>query len=181
MDSSNPLDDETGQGSLENAKPDTQQYSVAMVDTIFADTLSRGMQNAITSQQNAQMASSTSITNACARILQARATAPITTAIKTEDTDKQYPQSGPKLAITDLAKEAKMHEGFNLSSKKQTLPSVTSSEIKENEVGMQAPPSPHSEAHKVTQKRSKTKLALYGCVGISSLGALASGLYFALV
>lgn len=46
-------------------------YSLEMVDTIFADTLSRGMQNAIISQQNAQMASSSSVTNACARILQA--------------------------------------------------------------------------------------------------------------
>ena len=53
----------------------TEKYSIAMVDTIFADTLSRGMQNAITSQQNAQMASSASITNACARILQAKASA----------------------------------------------------------------------------------------------------------
>ncbi len=48
------------------------QYSSAMVDTIFADSLSRGMQNAITSQQNAQMAASSAITHVCASILQAR-------------------------------------------------------------------------------------------------------------
>lgn len=57
--------------------PDTEQnranniYSVDVMDTMFADSLSRGMQNAIISQQNAQMASSASITTACARILQA--------------------------------------------------------------------------------------------------------------
>lgn len=48
-------------------------YSLDMIDTMFADSLSRGMQNAITSQQNAQMVSSSSITNACARILQTKA------------------------------------------------------------------------------------------------------------
>ena len=51
---------------------DENNYSLEVVDTIFADTLSRGMQNAIVSQQNAQMASSSSVTNACARILQAQ-------------------------------------------------------------------------------------------------------------
>lgn len=56
-----------------NRESSAEQYSLAMVDTIFADTLSRGMQNAITSQQNAQMASASSVTNACARILQAKA------------------------------------------------------------------------------------------------------------
>lgn len=66
---------------IPSISPASEEYSVAMVDTIFADTLSRGMQNAITSQQNAQMASSTSITNACARILQARANSPVTAPI----------------------------------------------------------------------------------------------------
>ncbi|WDE02101.1 RebB family R body protein [Thalassomonas actiniarum] len=57
--------------SISPLGPDDSQYSVDMIDTMFADSLSRGMQNAIVSQQNAQMASSASITNACARILQA--------------------------------------------------------------------------------------------------------------
>lgn len=51
--------------------PTNHVYSVDMIDTMFADSLSRGMHNAIISQQNAQMASSASITSACARILQA--------------------------------------------------------------------------------------------------------------
>lgn len=55
-----------------SSESDKNSYSVEMVDTIFADTLSRGMQNAIVSQHNAQMASSSSVTNACARILQAK-------------------------------------------------------------------------------------------------------------
>jgi len=53
-------------------------YSEAIVDTMFADSLPRGMQNAITSQQNAQMASSAPITNACARILQAESDSKVT-------------------------------------------------------------------------------------------------------
>ncbi|WP_421846568.1 RebB family R body protein [Marinomonas sp.] len=60
------------QNSNEN-EPSKNNYSLEVVDTIFADTLSRGMQNAIVSQQNSQMASSSSVTNACARILQAQA------------------------------------------------------------------------------------------------------------
>lgn len=79
MDSLNNTQDQAK--PINNVKPDSEEYSLAMVDTIFADTLSRGMQNAITSQQNAQMASSTSITNACARILQARASSPVTAPI----------------------------------------------------------------------------------------------------
>jgi len=75
-------DEQSHSTHINGAKPTSGEYSEAMVDTIFADTLSRGMQNAITSQQNAQMASSTSITNACARILQARASAPIKAPIK---------------------------------------------------------------------------------------------------
>ncbi len=60
--------------SEESLKPaplqeNSEQYSSAIVDTIFAETLARGMKNAITSQQNAQMSSSSSVTNACARIL----------------------------------------------------------------------------------------------------------------
>lgn len=79
MDSLNNTQDQAK--PINNVKPNSEEYSLAMVDTIFADTLSRGMQNAITSQQNAQMASSTSITNACARILQARASSPVTAPI----------------------------------------------------------------------------------------------------
>jgi hypothetical protein len=67
-----------------NEANDNKDYSIEMIEAIFADSLSRGMQNAIVSQQNAQMASSASITNACARILQARSE-PIKA---TEDTPK---------------------------------------------------------------------------------------------
>ncbi|CAM3789915.1 hypothetical protein VA7868_00440 [Vibrio aerogenes CECT 7868] len=65
-----------------------ENYSLDMVDTIFADTLSRGMQNAIVSQQNAQMASSSAVTSACARILQAQAKI---AAKKTEDEAQDKP------------------------------------------------------------------------------------------
>jgi hypothetical protein len=55
-----------------NEASDNKDYSIEMIEAMFADSLYRSMQNAIVSQQNAQMASSASITNACARILQAR-------------------------------------------------------------------------------------------------------------
>ncbi|SHO56634.1 RebB family R body protein [Vibrio quintilis] len=65
-----------------------ENYSLDMVDTIFADTLSRGMQNAIVSQQNAQMASSSAVTSACARILQAQAKVAVK---KTDDEESDKP------------------------------------------------------------------------------------------
>lgn len=88
--------------SSENA---SEQYSVAMVDTIFADTLSRGMQNAITSQQNAQMASASSVTNACARILQAKAK-PIEGPIQAQGAEHLSGQNS-RHDGSDKAKEAK--------------------------------------------------------------------------
>lgn len=65
-------------------------YSVDMMDTMFADSLSRGMHNAIISQQNAQMASSASITSACARILQAATDK----AVTEEEQKKNQPGEG---------------------------------------------------------------------------------------
>lgn len=179
MDSSTPLDEKMGQGTLENAKPDTEQYSVAMVDTIFADTLSRGMQNAITSQQNAQMASSTSITNACARILQARATTPITAPINTGNKGTVPTAQTSNLAIT--AKESLQGE-FNLSpTHTQAEHPTTSPETKSDQVDVQTSCCPHSVAGKVAQKNRHIKLALYWTAGMLSLGILASSLYIALV
>ncbi len=65
------MSENRSEASLKPAPPqeNSEQYSSVMVDTIFAETLSRGMNNAITSQQNAQMASSSSATNTCNRIL----------------------------------------------------------------------------------------------------------------
>lgn len=108
----------------------SEQYSEAMVDTIFADTLSRGMQNAITSQQNAQMASSTSITSACGRILNAHAAAKKTKPTpesKTQedkkgrtlqsDADSKSPRSEPVSAIkADVTSIYKAASGDSVSS-----------------------------------------------------------------
>jgi hypothetical protein len=69
--------DETKTTSIDGRDAQGNQvYTLDMIDTMFADSLSRGMQNAIISQQNAQMASSASIINACARILQAKSDVP---------------------------------------------------------------------------------------------------------
>lgn len=42
-----------------------------LVETTFAETLGLSMHNAVTSQQSSQMTTAASITNACARLLQA--------------------------------------------------------------------------------------------------------------
>ncbi|SFD51704.1 RebB family R body protein [Pseudoalteromonas denitrificans] len=42
-----------------------------LVETTFAETLGLSMHNAISNQQNSQMTTAASITNACARLLQA--------------------------------------------------------------------------------------------------------------
>ena len=42
-----------------------------LVETTFAETLGLSMHNAVTTQQSAQMTTAASITNACARLLQA--------------------------------------------------------------------------------------------------------------
>ena len=76
-----------------NPDPSKSSYSVDMIDTMFADSLSRGMQNAIISQQNAQMASSASITSACARILQAASEQPAATENAEADTPSEKNES----------------------------------------------------------------------------------------
>lgn len=121
MDSLNNTAEQDSVNASDNINPDSEHYSHAMVDTIFADTLSRGMQNAITSQQNAQMASSTSITNACARILQARASSPVTAPIeaptKNEATKKSVPTNLTPLLQDAPEKVSQSHGGkFHLSS-----------------------------------------------------------------
>jgi len=188
MDSSNPQDEKTGQATLENAKPDTEQYSVAMVDTIFADTLSRGMQNAITSQQNAQMASSTSITNACARILQARATTPITAPINTKNTDTVSATQAPDLDMANLglAKNQQIQGDFNLASRHELKTQAERSaslpeEHHTQKSDLNEPCCPNSVKTQVTKKKSRTRLALYWAAGLSSASFLASSLYMALV
>lgn len=91
----------------ENAQ---DNYSLDMVDTIFADTLSRGMQNAIVSQQNAQMASSSSVTHACARILQAQS--------KPEATIEIHPNTNkPPMLEQSLDVESKPRKRARPSSK----------------------------------------------------------------
>lgn len=45
--------------------------ATGLVETTFAETLGLSMHNAVTNQQSSQMTTSASITNACARLLQA--------------------------------------------------------------------------------------------------------------
>lgn len=51
------------------------EQTTSMVETTLVDTLGLSMHNAVTSQQNAQITTAASITNACARLLQAGAPA----------------------------------------------------------------------------------------------------------
>ena len=51
-----------------------------LVETTFAETIGLSMHNAVTNQQSSQMTTSASITNACARLLQAPALTPANTS-----------------------------------------------------------------------------------------------------
>ena len=98
------MDEKTNTNSVDENAQDN--YSLDMVDTIFADTLSRGMQNAIVSQQNAQMASSSSVTHACARILQAQSKPEA--AIEINSGEKNQPMLEQSIDVqSDLTKKAR--------------------------------------------------------------------------
>ncbi|MYM59187.1 hypothetical protein GTG28_08125 [Vibrio sp. OCN044] len=98
------MDEKTNTNSVDENAQDN--YSLDMVDTIFADTLSRGMQNAIVSQQNAQMASSSSVTHACARILQAQSKPEA--AIEINSGEKKQPMLEQSIDVqSDLTKKAR--------------------------------------------------------------------------
>ena len=108
------MDEKTNTNSVDENAQDN--YSLDMVDTIFADTLSRGMQNAIVSQQNAQMASSSSVTHACARILQAQSKPEA--AIEINSGEKKQPMLEQSIDVqSDLIKKAR-------PSSKRVLPVV---------------------------------------------------------
>ena len=108
------MDEKTNTNSVDENAQDN--YSLDMVDTIFADTLSRGMQNAIVSQQNAQMASSSSVTHACARILQAHSKPEA--AIEINSGEKKQPKLEQSIDVqSDLTKKAR-------PSSKRVLPVV---------------------------------------------------------
>ncbi|CAM3777692.1 RebB family R body protein [Vibrio aquimaris] len=98
------MDEKTNTNSVDENAQDN--YSLDVVDTIFADTLSRGMQNAIVSQQNAQMASSSSVTHACARILQAQSKPEA--AIEINSGEKKQPMLEQSIDVqSDLTKKAR--------------------------------------------------------------------------
>lgn len=108
------MDEKTNTNSVDENAQDN--YSLDMVDTIFADTLSRGMQNAIVSQQNAQMASSSSVTHACARILQAQSKPEV--AIEINSGEKKQPMLEQSIDVqSDLTTKAR-------PSSKRVLPVV---------------------------------------------------------
>ena len=163
--------------SITNIKPGSEEYSVTMVDTIFADTLSRGMQNAITSQQNAQMASSTSITNACARILQARASAPATAATaepapvpaKTPSSDSQAKTTAaPLKSLGDKLTAIDNTNHFNPKS------GQTSAKASEDTTNL-----PKSGIGSDIASLSKfKKTALFLTFGVLMTSLLTAGLYF---
>lgn len=71
------MNDTQGQDTATSPEASSAQafdhQATRLVDATFAETLGLAMHNAITSQMNAQMAASTSVTSACNRILQSSA------------------------------------------------------------------------------------------------------------
>ena len=62
---------EPNDGSQDNITNPFSVQPTGLVETTFAETLGLSMHNAITNQQSSQMTTAASITNACARLLQA--------------------------------------------------------------------------------------------------------------
>lgn len=165
----------------------SEQYSLAMVDTIFADTLSRGMQNAITSQQNAQMASASSVTNACARILQAKAK-PVEGQIQPQAQASVQqrtadPQSRQEMRGTDKQpKEVKAPQDTGANPKPQTgsqetVVEVTEKMITEESQGADAIAADKQDAsNKQSGSVSSNKLLLM-LIASASLGAVIAGAF----
>jgi len=161
---------------ITNVNPASEEYSVAMVDTIFADTLSRGMQNAITSQQNAQMASSTSITNACARILQARASTPISAPIP-ESTTVSKKAAESAQAVHEKLTAVDNTNLFTANPAQESPPpaQAKSEAANFNGISNQVEPKNIKEA---LPKFNKKALVL--SLGLLVAGVIPSGLYLAL-
>jgi len=108
---------------VDSIKLNSKAYSVDMIETMFADSLSRGMQNAIISQQNAQMASSASITNACARILQARSDASTTDATPPANAEVKIPKDDDtgKTSTTEI-NDGNTQSSHTITAEKRTPP-----------------------------------------------------------
>ncbi|CAG8999209.1 MAG: hypothetical protein CENE_01178 [Candidatus Celerinatantimonas neptuna] len=71
-----------------------------LIETTLADTLGLSMHNAIVNQQQSQMTTAASVTNACARLLQTQSITNTTTTdseqIDVEDIEPQEPQPEPQ-------------------------------------------------------------------------------------
>lgn len=87
--------------------------ATTMVDSTFAETIGLSMHNAVTSQMNAQMAASASVTNACARLLKA---APPATASATAP-EEDEPIEGEAETVEE-PKSKWYHFGLGGSKKK---------------------------------------------------------------
>jgi hypothetical protein len=96
----NPLDDSV---------PFSQQ-STSMVETTLAETLGLSMHNAITNQQSAQMTTSASITNACARLLQTPTYLPSTQAQKSTAPLQLPPVSETEIEDVELEEKDEPQE-----------------------------------------------------------------------
>ena len=146
-----PTDNQTDESTEAlNRESSAEQYSLAMVDTIFADTLSRGMQNAITSQQNAQMASASSVTNACARILQAKAK-PIEGLIQSQShmntsTDLQKTVQGTALQESSESQAQSVVQSQSVSKSESLSQSQSQSESQSSSLSQQGEESSEKEA-----------------------------------
>lgn len=102
------------------------QQSTSMVEATLAETLGLSMHNAITNQQSAQMTTSASITNACARLLQTPTHLPASTqqthaappAPLQLDQDADIEDVEPEEQVTPSPPQKKRFNLFNFLGKK---------------------------------------------------------------
>ncbi len=96
-----------------------------LVETTFAETLGLSMHNAVTTQQSAQMTTAASITNACARLLQA----PVPAApAKKEKAPEPEPAPAATEAPTEPPPAKKKFNIMNFLKPKKTTDDTTTTE-----------------------------------------------------
>ncbi|WP_076585344.1 RebB family R body protein [Vibrio ostreicida] len=84
----NEFEHPVSEGTIEqfNTLQAFSSQSTGLLETTLADTLGLSMHNAVSNQQQSQMTTSASITNACARLLQTQTKPTSVQAIDTSDT-----------------------------------------------------------------------------------------------
>lgn len=101
--SADPSAGEENQGPFPAVSNPCSNQPTSLVETTFAETLGLSMHNAVTSQQSSQMTTAASITNACARLLQASKLPPA----KEKDEETKDAQADEAAAQTPMTADKK--------------------------------------------------------------------------